>query len=132
VPDARSSLLLIALAAPLASPATDDGASDDERCCFTNQRYSGVCVVEPVEDETRDSILAYLNDRMSPGKRYCQSTPIRGGGEEVECPPEESEGAWSAVVGSCGANGGSGPEQDAAQPAERAVAADTGLGSPPA
>ena len=57
----------------------------DERCCFTNARYTGVCVVTPAEDETCSSILAYLNNPNSVGKPYCGGTTIRGGWAQVEC-----------------------------------------------
>jgi hypothetical protein len=57
----------------------------DERCCFTNPRYTGVCVVTPAEDESCGSILAYLNNPNSVGKPYCGGTTIRGGWAQVEC-----------------------------------------------
>lgn len=62
-------------------------AADSSRpsCCFTNPQYSGVCAVEPGEDETCSSILAYLNNPRSQGKTYCGSTSIRGGWKQVTC-----------------------------------------------
>jgi hypothetical protein len=55
------------------------------RCCFTNRSYAGVCQVQPAQDETCASILSYLNNPMSAGKAYCNSTPIRGGWRQVAC-----------------------------------------------
>jgi hypothetical protein len=56
-----------------------------ETCCFTNQRYSGVCQVVPEKDETCGSILSYLNTPNSTGKSYCGGTDIRGGWTQVDC-----------------------------------------------
>ena len=56
-----------------------------ETCCFTNQRYSGVCQVAPEKDETCASILSYLNTPNSTGKSYCGGTDIRGGWTQVDC-----------------------------------------------
>lgn len=56
-----------------------------EPCCFSNQRYSGVCQVAPAENETCSSILAYLNTPNSTGKGYCAGTDIRGGWVQVDC-----------------------------------------------
>ena len=60
------------------------------RCCYTNQRYAGVCKVQPAQDETCASILAYLNNPRSQGKTYCGNTTIRGGWQQVECKPSPS------------------------------------------
>ena len=65
--------------------ANQASSAVDERCCFTNPRYTGVCVVTPAEDETCSSILAYLNNPNSVGKPYCGGTTIRGGWAQVEC-----------------------------------------------
>ena len=70
-----------------ASRATD---GQPLRCCFTNQRYAGVCKVQPAKDETCASVLAYLNDPRSQGKTYCGNTTIRGGWQQVECTPSAS------------------------------------------
>ncbi len=56
-----------------------------EPCCFTNQRYSGVCQVVPGQDETCGSILSYLNTPNSTGKGYCAGTDVRGGWTQVDC-----------------------------------------------
>ena len=56
-----------------------------EPCCFTNQRFKGVCQVAPAEDESCGSILAYLNNPKSSGKVYCGRTDIRGGWQQVSC-----------------------------------------------
>jgi hypothetical protein len=60
-------------------------SADPKPCCFTNERYSGVCQVLPGENETCGSILAYLNDPNSSGKTYCGNTNIRGDWIEVDC-----------------------------------------------
>ena len=72
-------------ATSLLADATRASAAADERCCFTNPRYTGVCVVTPAEDESCSSILAYLNNPNSVGKPYCGGTTIRGGWAQVEC-----------------------------------------------
>jgi hypothetical protein len=72
-------------ATSLLAGATRASTTADERCCFTNPRYTGVCVVTPAEDETCSSILAYLNNPNSVGKPYCGGTTIRGGWAQVEC-----------------------------------------------
>ena len=59
-------------------------------CCFTNPQYSGVCKVEPGEDESCSSILEYLNNPQSQGKSYCENTSVRGGGAEQKCRQEGS------------------------------------------
>ncbi len=61
-----------------------------ETCCFTNPAYSGVCKVQPAEDETCASILAYLNNPMAQGKSYCGGTKVRQGWAEVDCEDEKS------------------------------------------
>ena len=66
------------------STQVEEGQSPEskETCCFTNPAYSGVCKVQPAEDETCASILAYLNNPMAQGKSYCGGTkvPARVGG----------------------------------------------------
>jgi len=54
-------------------------------CCFTNQRFTGVCSATPGEGETCASILGYLNNPNSVGKSYCGGTTIRGGWAKVAC-----------------------------------------------
>ena len=73
--------------APMAAEATAP-------CCFTNPRYTGVCKVQPGEDETCADILAYLNNQSSAGKSYCGNTTIRGGWTQVDC---DSEGHGTAT-----------------------------------
>ncbi|NOZ94985.1 MAG: hypothetical protein GXP47_09655 [Acidobacteria bacterium] len=66
--------------------ANTSSATDKKKpCCFTNERYSGVCQVIPSENETCGDILAYLNNPMATGKDYCGNTRIRGGWKQVEC-----------------------------------------------
>ena len=59
-------------------------------CCFNNPGYSGTCKVQPAEDETCASILAYLNNPMAEGKSYCGGTTVRQGWAEVPCEEERS------------------------------------------
>ncbi len=61
-------------------------------CCFKNPGYTGTCKVQPTEDETCASILAYLNNPMAQGKSYCGGTTVRQGWTEVSC---EEEGGRS-------------------------------------
>ena len=74
-------LLLVAASAPVA-PTQDP---PPPKCCFTNPRYAGTCVVQPAKDESCGQILAYLNNPMSQGKSYCGNTTIRGGWQSVAC-----------------------------------------------
>ena len=48
-----------------------------------------MCVVEPGENETCASILAYLNNPQSQGKTYCGNTNVRGGWRKVSCERKE-------------------------------------------
>jgi hypothetical protein len=57
-------------------------------CCFNNSGYAGTCKVQPAEDETCVSILAYLNNPMAEGKSYCGGTTVRQGWTEVPCQEE--------------------------------------------
>ncbi len=66
---------------------TITSAVQQEPCCFENPRFSGVCEVNPVPDETCADILAYLNNPNSAGKTYCGNTKVRGGWTQVECEP---------------------------------------------
>lgn len=65
--------------------ATDLVTRAERRCCFIHRAYAGVCIVEPAEDETCATILAYLNDPRSTGKTYCNGTQLRGGWKQVQC-----------------------------------------------
>jgi hypothetical protein len=56
-----------------------------QKCCFRHQSYAGTCAVAPAKDETCEQILDYLNNPMSQGKSYCNSTTIRGGWQAVSC-----------------------------------------------
>lgn len=62
-----------------------------EPCCFNNTAYAGTCKVEPADDETCASILAYLNNPMAEGKSYCGGTTVRKGWTEVSCEEEPLE-----------------------------------------
>ena len=77
-------VLAVAAVAAVALVAVQE-ATAAEPCCFTNQRYSGVCQVVPGEDETCGSILSYLNTPNSTGKGYCAGTDVRGGWTQVDC-----------------------------------------------
>ena len=72
-------------ATSLLADATPASTTAEEKCCFTNPRFTGVCVVTPAGDETCSSILAYLNNPNSVGKPYCGGTTVRGGWAQVEC-----------------------------------------------
>jgi hypothetical protein len=72
-------------ATSLLAGANRASTTADEKCCFTNPRHTGVCVVTPAEDETCSSILGYLNNPNSVGKPYCGGTTVRGGWTQVEC-----------------------------------------------
>ncbi|HET6900213.1 MAG TPA: hypothetical protein VFK70_17810 [Vicinamibacteria bacterium] len=86
-------MLAVALVVAALAQAQDRGetrrapqtSEDGTSCCFTNPRYTGVCVVEPGADETCASILAYLNNPQSQGKSYCGSTSVRGGWRQGRC-----------------------------------------------
>ncbi len=60
-------------------------AEAPEPCCFTNERFAGVCRVVPGSDETCEDVLAYLNTPNSTGKTYCGTTDLRGGWKRVSC-----------------------------------------------
>jgi len=67
-------------------------SSQPSTCCFTNPGYAGTCEVARAKRDTCASVLAYLNNPMSSGKNYCNSTAIRGGWELATCeapPPKE-------------------------------------------
>jgi hypothetical protein len=86
----RRAMLVLGLTAAVgviaSIAARRSGAGEaKEPCCFTNQRYTGVCQVTPAEDESCASILAYLNNPNSSGKGYCGGTSIRGGWQQVSC-----------------------------------------------
>jgi hypothetical protein len=69
-----------------ASPApSGDAPKPPKPCCFTNERFAGVCRVIPGADETCDFIQAYLNNPSSSGRTYCDSTTLRGGWQRVDC-----------------------------------------------
>jgi hypothetical protein len=78
------------------------GAAAPRPCCFTNDRYAGVCRVVPDQGETCTGILAYLNTPTSTGKTYCDSTNIRGGWLEVSCDPAKAKGQQLAVAAAAG------------------------------
>lgn len=74
-----------ALVVGLAVPIPGLTARPAETCCFSNDRYEGMCRVTPGEGETCKSIAAYLNNPMSTGKSYCGGTSVRGGWVQVDC-----------------------------------------------
>lgn len=80
-------LVLIILGGTLALLQANTSSATDQKkpCCFTNEKYSGVCKVIPTGNETCGDILAYLNNPMATGKDYCGNTHIRGGWKKVEC-----------------------------------------------
>jgi hypothetical protein len=80
--------VLLAAVLTLAGFAQEADSQDPRpHCCFTNPRYAGTCEVEPAKDETCASILEYLNNPMSQGKPYCNSTNVRGGWKSEPCEP---------------------------------------------
>ena len=83
-------------------PSSVRGAAAPGPCCFTNDRYAGVCRVVPDKDETCTGILAYLNNPTSTGKTYCDSTNIRGGWLEVSCDPGKPKGQQPAAAAVAG------------------------------
>jgi hypothetical protein len=86
----------------LCLPSAVRGAAAPRPCCFTNDRYAGVCRVVPDQGETCSSILAYLNSPTSTGKTYCDSTNIRGGWLEVSCDPGKPKGQQPAAAAAAG------------------------------
>ena len=85
-------LALLAALQP-ASAAETQGQEKVSPCCFSNPSYDRICQVDPVGDETCDTILAYLNNPLSTGKTYCDNTKVRGGWIKVDC--EQSQGQKS-------------------------------------
>jgi hypothetical protein len=83
-----SRLVPAAALAAAVSAVVAAAPSAEKRCCFTNTRYTGVCIVEPGEGETCESILSYLNSAGTTGKTYCGSTEIRRGWKQMSCPIE--------------------------------------------
>ena len=85
----RRTALLAVLGVMLQTRASATAAADTKPtpCCFTNIRYAGVCQVEPSEDQTCASILAYLNNPASAGKTYCSNTSVRGSWKQTRCKP---------------------------------------------
>jgi hypothetical protein len=82
-------MLLAILVALLQTRASATPAADTKLspCCFNNVQYAGVCQVQPAAKETCASILAYLNNPLSAGKTYCNSTSVRGGWKRTQCTP---------------------------------------------
>jgi hypothetical protein len=101
-------LLLAAVAATpsiVRTPAVErlQSESSGKPCCFRNAAYAGTCEVQPAEDETCASILAYLNNPMAEGKSYCGGTTVRQGWTEVSCERELLERKAPARVDRTGA-----------------------------
>ena len=86
----------------LGLPSLVRGAAVPGPCCFTNDRYAGVCRVVPDKGETCTGILTYLNNPTSTGKTYCDSTNIRGGWLEVSCDPGKPKGQQPAAAAAAG------------------------------
>ncbi len=84
----RNIICSVAVVAVVSLAASAMAAAGE--CCFTNPRFTGVCKVQPGEDETCADILAYLNNVNSAGKSYCGNTIIRGGWSELDCEEEEA------------------------------------------
>lgn len=88
--------LLAAVAATLLGtrPGVLAAAPETKKtCCFANPEYAGICEVEPADDETCASVLAYLNSPASTGKSYCSSTEIRRGWTQASCKPAKKAGS---------------------------------------
>ena len=83
-PRRRTTMAVAALALLLGAARSQDPRP---HCCFVHPRYVGTCEVDPAKDETCASILEYLNNPMSQGKTYCNSTNIRGGWKTAPCEP---------------------------------------------
>ncbi len=66
----------------------DESKEPAKPCCFERAGYQGACEVQPVEDETCESILKYLNTPGTVGKTYCGGSKLRGGWKSVDCPKE--------------------------------------------
>lgn len=95
---ATAVLACSAVAVLLGTASSVRGAAAPRPCCFTNERYAGVCRVVPDKGESCTSILAYLNSPTSTGKTYCDSTNIRGGWSEVSCDPGKPKGQPAAAA----------------------------------
>ena len=90
--------LVAVLAALLPAVAV---AAEAEPCCFTNQRFTGMCNVVPQEDETCATILNYLNTPNSTGKGYCGGTDIRGGWTHVQCDAKPTRAGAAPAAPAC-------------------------------
>ncbi len=82
-------LLVVCTAAALVAGVGDEPARPP--CCFQNPDFAGTCRVQPAQDETCQSILDYLNNPLSQGKSYCESTTLRGGWRQVACEQPKQE-----------------------------------------
>jgi hypothetical protein len=80
---------ILLAAASVAALSTSSADTSKPPCCFKNPAYSGICRVEPAEEETCADILAYLNNPMAHGKSYCGGTEVRQGWTEVSCEEKE-------------------------------------------
>lgn len=76
---------LVFAAAMLGLLAAPSGVEAEERCCLSNFRYAGGCMVVVRGQETCQDVLAYLNNFNSVGKYYCDNTVIRGGWSLGKC-----------------------------------------------
>jgi hypothetical protein len=91
----RRSSIIVAFAVTLLMLGAESVWSQD-RCCFTNRRYSGICSVVPEPGQTCTGILAYLNSLSSAGKSYCGNTEIRSGWALVSCDGGSTGGAGAS------------------------------------
>jgi hypothetical protein len=80
------------------APERLQAEKEKKPCCFQHPGYAGTCKVQPAEDETCATILAYLNNPMAEGKSYCGGTTVRGGWTEVRCDAEDTEGRDSGAL----------------------------------
>ena len=85
-----AAVLALISAAPVRVRERPQGEKERKPCCFRNPGYAGTCKVQPAEEETCSSILAYLNNPVADGKSYCGGTTVRGGWTEVPCKEEEA------------------------------------------
>lgn len=89
------SALAAVLSALMALTVAAQGSGDSSRCCFSNWRYSGTCVVRPAAGQSCSDVLGDLNNPMS-ASSHCAGaaggTNIRGGWAPVACDQRSSAG----------------------------------------
>ena len=80
--------ILLLLFVPVAFSQDDAPETEGQEksvCCYHHERVQGLCQVTPVQEETCESILEYLNSPGTSGKTYCGGTKVRGGWTSVDC-----------------------------------------------